>query len=578
MQNPDVARAFDEVADLLEIKDENPFRVRAYRNAARAIRDFPESVADWVRETRDLTEIPGIGEDLAEKIATLVTTGELPLRKQLLSKLPGGLLDLLRIPGLGPKRVKLLYSKLKVKSAADLATALERGRVTKLKGFGPKMEEKIRAGLGAAQVTERRMLLNEAETQAEALVTYLKEGGGIKEIAVAGSYRRRRETIGDLDILATSADSAKVMRRFVSYPDAAEVLSQGDTRSTIKLRGGLQVDLRAIEPAAYGAGLLYFTGSKAHNVELRQLAQGKDLKLNEYGLFRGTRRVAGKTEEEIYTKLGLEWIPPELREARGEIALAREHRLPKLVELKDIRGDLQMHTNATDGKGTIDEMAAAARQLDYEYIAITDHSKRVTMALGLDPKRLREQWKTIDEWNATGRGLTILKSVEMDILESGKLDLPDDVLAEADYVVATIHYGINQTAKEITSRLVRAAQHPWVDAIGHPTGRILGKREPYPLDFDTLAHACATSGCLLELNGHPERMDLPDTLAASAKQHGVRLVLSTDSHQPTTLPFMKYAVDLARRGGLEAGDILNTRPLAEFRAGLKRAVGGGKGR
>jgi len=572
MQNPDIARAFEEVADLLEIKDENPFRVRAYRNAARTVRDFPEPIADWVRAARDLTEIPGIGEDLAGKIATLVATGELPLRKQLLAKLPSGLLDLLRIPGLGPKRVKLLYSKLRIKSAADLSKALAAGKVTKLKGFGPKMEEKIRAGLGQAQVTERRMLLNEAETQSEAIVAYLKAGGAVRDIEVAGSYRRRRETIGDLDVLVTSSDSPKVMDRFVKYGEVAEVVSHGETRSTVKLRGGLQVDLRAVEPAAYGAALQYFTGSKAHNVELRTIAQDMGYKLNEYGLFKGTRRVAGKTEQEIYAKLGMDWMPPELREARGEIALARAHRLPQLVERADLRGDLQMHTSATDGKGTIDEMAAAARQLGYEYIAITDHSKRVTMALGLDPKRLREQWKAIDAWNAGATGLTILKSVEMDILENGALDLPDDVLAEADYVVATIHYGIDQPEREITRRLVSAAQHPFVDAIGHPTGRILLKREPYRVAFDALARAAAQSGCLLELNGHPERMDLPDTLAAAAKQLGARFVLSTDSHQPNNLTFMKYAVDLARRGGLEAADILNTRPLAEFRKGLKRAA------
>src|SRR6266550_413925 len=574
MQNPDIARAFEEVADLLEIKDENPFRVRAYRNAARTVRDFPEPIADWVRTDRDLTEIPGIGEDLAEKIAALVTTGELPLRKQLLAKLPSGLLDLLRIPGLGPKRVKLLYSKLKIKSAADLSKALAAGKVTKLKGFGPKMEEKIRAGLGQAQVTERRMLLNEAETQSEAIVAYLKAGGAVRDIEVAGSYRRRRETIGDLDVLVTSSDSPKVMDRFVKYGEVAEVVSHGETRSTVKLRGGLQVDLRAVEPAAYGAALQYFTGSKAHNVELRTIAQDMGYKLNEYGLFKGTRRVAGKTEQEIYARLGMDCMPPELREARGEIALARAHRLPKLVERADIRGDLQMHTSATDGKGTIDEMAAAARQLGYEYIAITDHSKRVTMALGLDPKRLREQWKTIDAWNAKHEGLTILKSVEMDILENGQLDLPDDVLEEADYVVATIHYGIEQPEREITRRLVEAAQHPFVDAIGHPTGRILLTREPYRVAFDALARAAAAAGCLLEINGHPERMDLPDTLAAAAKQLGVRFVLSTDSHQPNNLTFMKYAVDLARRAGLEAADILNTRPLAEFRKGLKRAATG----
>ncbi len=579
MQNPDIARLFDEVADLLEIQDANPFRVRAYRNAARTIRDYPEPLADLVHEgTKDLTEIAGIGEDLAEKIAEIVGTGELKLHKQLATKLPAGLLDLLRIPGLGPKRVKLLHKKLKVKSAADLARALDGGKVQKLKGFGPKMEEKMRAGLGQAQVTERRLLLNEAETQANAIVAYLQAGGGIREIEVAGSYRRRRETIGDLDVLVTSADSAKVMSRFVHQPEVREVVSQGETRATVKLAGGLQVDLRAVEPAAYGAALQYFTGSKAHNVELRKVAQEQGYKLNEYGLFKGTRRVAGKTEEEIYAKLGLDWMPPELREARGEIALARAHRLPHLVERTDVRGDLQMHTKATDGQATLEEMADASRALGYEYIAITDHSKRVTMAHGLDPKRLRQQWKAIDAWNAASRegkgggGFTVLKSIELDILESGKLDLPDDVLAEADYVVATIHYGINQTKKELTRRLVGAAEHRWIDAIGHPTGRLLRKREPYPLDFDALARACVAAGCLLELNGHPERMDLPDILAAAARQLGARFVLSTDSHQPNNLQFMKYAVDLARRAGLEAGDILNARPLAEFRKGLKRAT------
>ena len=572
MQNPDIARLFDEVADLLEIQDANPFRVRAYRNAARTIRDFPEPLADLVHDgTKPLTEIPGIGDDLAEKITEIVTTGELSLHKQLAKKLPAGLLDLLRIPGLGPKRVKLLHKKLKVKSAADLAKALDAGKVQKLKGFGPKMEEKLRAGLGQAQVTERRMLLNEAETQAGATVAYLEAAGGIDQIAVAGSYRRRRETIGDLDILVTSDASAAVMDRFTRYGEVAEVISKGDTRATVKLRGGLQVDLRAVEPAAYGAALQYFTGSKAHNVELRKIAQEQGYKLNEYGLFKGTRRVAGKTEEEIYAKLGLDWMPPELREARGEIALAREHRLPHLVELGDVRGDLQMHTAATDGKATIDEMAHAARALGYQYIAITDHSKRVTMARGLDARRLRGQWRAIDEWNGASKGFTILKSVELDILESGKLDLPDDVLAEADYVVATVHYGLNQSEKELTRRLVGAAEHPLVDAIGHPTGRLLGKREPYALDFEALTRACVDAGCLLELNGHPERMDLPDTLAAAARRHGARFVLSTDSHQPGNLAFMRYAVDLARRAGLEAGDILNTRPLAEFSKALKRA-------
>ena len=572
MQNSDIARVFDEVADLLEIQDANPFRVRAYRNAARTIRDYPDALAELVRAgTKDLTDIPGIGEDLAEKIAAIVTTGELPLHRQLAAKLPAGLLDLLRIPGLGPKRVKLLYKKLKVKSAADLARALDGGKVERLKGFGPKMVQKMRAGLGQAQTTARRLLLHEAEAVATALVAYLEAGGAVEQIAVAGSYRRRRETIGDLDLLVTSKDSAHVMRHFVHYAEVAAVLSQGDTRATVKLGGGLQVDLRAVEPAAYGAALQYFTGSKAHNVELRKIAQEHGYKLNEYGLFQGTRRIAGRTEEEIYATLGLDWIPPELREARGEIALARTHQLPQLVQLSDIRGDLQMHTSATDGQATIDEMAHAARALGYEYIAITDHSKRVTMAHGLDARRLREQWRAIDEWNAASRGFTILKSVELDILETGKLDLPDEVLGEADYVVATIHYGLTQSEAQLTRRLVRAAEHPAIDTIGHPTGRRLGQREPYPFDFDALVRACAATGCLLELDGHPERMDLPDTLAAAAQRHGVQFVLSTDSHQPGNLAFMKYAVDLARRGGLEARDVLNTRSLAQFKQGLKRA-------
>ena len=570
MQNPDIARLFDEVADLLEIKDENPFRVRAYRNAARVVRDYPRPLVDEVRREADLTEIPGIGEDLAEKIGQIVATGELPLHRQLAAKLPAGLLDLLRIPGLGPKRVKLLYTKLKVKSAADLAKALDLGKVKALAGFGPKMEQNIRAGLGQALHVERRLLLPDAETHARAILAHLQAGGGLADLEVAGSYRRRRETIGDLDVLATATDQQRVIEQFVGYGEVAKVVSRGETRVTVQLRGGLQVDLRVVEPAAYGAALLYFTGSKAHNVELRQIAQDQKYKLNEYGLYRGTRRVAGKTEAEVYAKLGLDWIPPELREARGEIALARAHKLPTLVTLEEIRGDLQMHTTASDGEGSLGEMADGCRARGYAYCAITDHSKRVSMAMGLDAKRLRTQWKAIDAWNAAAGDFTILKSVELDILENGKLDLPDDVLRDADYVVASIHYGMNQKEKELTRRVIGAIRHPHVDAIGHPTGRRVGKRESFPLDFDTVAQAAADHGCLLELNGHPERMDLPDTLAAAARTRGVRFVLSTDSHHVNNLHFMRYAVDLARRAGLERGDVVNTLPLEEFRKTLKR--------
>ncbi len=572
MQNPDIARLLDEVADLLEISEANPFKVRAYRNAARTVRDHPDPLAELVREGFDLTDLPGIGEGIADEIGALLAKGEMPQRRALMRKLPRGLLDLLRIPGLGPKRVKLLYDKLKVKSVADLATALARGKVEALRGFGPTMVEKIRAGTGQAARTERRLALHDADPYAHGLVEYLRGGGGgIGAIEVAGSFRRRRETIGDLDVLVTAAAPDEVMARFTQYPDVKRVVSQGPTRATVKLAGGLQVDLRAVEPEAYGSALLYFTGSKAHNVELRTIAQAKQLKLNEYGLYEGTHRIAGRTEEEVYAKLGLDWIPPELREARGEIELARTHRLPTLITLEDIRGDLQMHTEASDGKATIAAMAAAARALGYAYIAITDHSKRVSMS-GLDAKALRAQWRAIDRLNAgsEARGPRVLKSVEMDILEDGRLDLPDDVLAEADYVTATIHYGLKQTERQITDRLLGAIANRWVDAIGHPTGRIVNSREAYRLDFDAVARAAAAAGCLLEINGS-ERMDLPDTLAAAAKKLGVRFVLSTDAHDERQLGNMRFAVSVARRAGLEAADVLNTRPLEEFVTGLRRA-------
>ena len=569
MQNPDISRLFEEVADLLEIQGENPFRVRAYRTAARTIADLPDPLVDRVQEGADLTELPGIGADLADKIATIIKKGSLPLHSQLVKKLSPGVLDLLRIPGLGPKRVKLLRDRLKVKSAAQLDKALASGKVGTLPGFGPKMVEKIRAGLGRADMKERRWVLHDVEPHAVALVRWLEAGGTVTAIAVAGSYRRRRETIGDLDILVTTKAPAKTIERFTTYPDAGSVTAKGETRAAITLRGGLQVDLRVVDPDEYGAALLYFTGSKAHNIELRQRAIDRGWKLSEYGLFKSERRLAGRTEADVYAKLDLAEIPPELRESRGEVALAAQGPLPPLITRADIRGDLQMHTDASDGKAKLADMVAAARALGYAYIAITDHGPRMSMS-GLAPRRLRAQWKTIDKLNATLEGFRVLKSVEMDILENAKLDLPDDVLAEADYVVATIHFGLSQPPQQITERLLAAIACRWVDAIGHPTGRIVGERDGYALDFDAVAKAAAQAGCLLEINGS-ERMDLPDTLAAAAKLAGCRLVLSTDAHDPHELQDMRYAVDVARRAGLAAGDVLNTRPLAAFLQGLRRS-------
>ncbi len=571
MQNAEIARLLSDVADLLEISAGNPFKVRAYRNAARTVADHADPIAELVSGGEfDLTDLPGIGGGIAKEITALVATGTLPQRQQLVATIPPGLLDLLHIPGLGPKRVKLFHEKLKVNSVADLKDALEQGKIAKLQGFGPKLLDKIREGVsGAAVGAPKRMVLHEAEQYARAIVEYLKAGGGIDAIDVAGSFRRRRETIGDLDIVVSCKNAAAVIQRFTKFAEVKEVVSHGDTRSTVKLSSGLQVDLRVVEPAAFGAAMQYFTGSQAHNIELRKIAQAKKLKLNEYGLYRGSKSIAGRTEADVYGALDLEWIPPELREGRDEIALAEAHKLPTLVTLEEIRGDLQMHTDASDGKATLAEMVEAARATGYAYIAITDHSPRTSMA-GQTPAELRTQWKAIDRLNERLQNFRVLKSVEMDILESGKLDLSDDVLADADYVVATIHYGLKQSERQLTDRLLGAIDNRWVDAIGHPTGRIVPVRPSYPLEFDVVAKAAANAKCLLEINGS-ERMDLPDTLAAAAKAHGVRFVLSTDAHNQRELGFMRFAVAVARRAGLTAADILNTRPLPEFVKGLRRS-------
>ncbi len=573
MQNAEIARLLSDVADLLEISAGNPFKVRAYRNAARTVADHPDPIAELVSGGEfDITELPGIGGGIAKEITALVETGTLPQRQQLVATLPPGLLDLLRISGLGPKRVKLFHEQLKVNSVADLKDALEKGLIASLPGFGPKLLEKIREGVAdTATTAQKRMVLHEAEQYARAIVEYLKAGGGIDEIDVAGSFRRRKETIGDLDIVVTCAPAkaAAVIQRFGKFNEVTQVAAQGDTRATVRLSSGLQVDLRVVEPSCFGAAMQYFTGSQAHNIELRKIAQAKKLKLNEYGVFRGSKCIAGRTEQDVYAALGLDWIPPELRENRGEIALAKAHELPQLVTLEEIRGDLQMHTDASDGKATLAEMIEAARKLGHAYIAITDHSPRTSMA-GQTPAEIRAQWKAIDRLNQEMRGFRVLKSVEMDILENGKLDLPDDLLAEADYVVATIHYGLKQSERQLTDRLLAAIESRWVDAIGHPTGRIVPERPSYPLDFDVVAKAAANAKCLLEINGS-ERLDLPDTLAAAAKGHGVRFVLSTDAHNTRELGFMKFAVAVARRAGLEAGDIANTRPLPEFLKGLRRS-------
>ncbi len=542
MENPEVAQLFEEIADLLEIQNANPFRVRAYRNAARTVRDL----AQPLKEMTALDELPGIGKDLAEKITTILKTGDLPMRQELYGQVPKGLLELLKVPGLGPKKARALYEELQIDSLDKLRQAAEQHRISVLKGFGTKTEEKILQSLQHLAETGKRFYLAEAKVFADAVVRHLQQTPGVKHLEVAGSFRRRRETVADLDLLATCKEPGPVMDRLAEYEAVAEVMARGPTKMTVRLRNGLQMDLRVVPEESYGAALVYFTGSKAHNIVIRRMAQERDLKINEYGVFRDTKAVAGLTEADVYKTIDLPWIPPELREDRGEIALAQQGRLPKLLELNDLHGDLHMHTNATDGRASLEEMVEAAKKRGHDYIAITDHSKRVTMARGLDAHRLREQWKAIDKLVGTVNGITILKGVEMDILEDGRMDLPDDVLAEADWVIASIHYGQSQPRNKITKRLLNAIANPYVNVIGHPTGRLIGQRKGYDLDLDAVLKAAADHGCMMELNSQPSRLDLDDVALMAAKDRGIPIVISTDAHATEELSFLEFGVYQAR--------------------------------
>jgi DNA polymerase (family 10) len=566
VQNAEIAAMFDQTADLLEIKGENQFRVRAYRKAARTIEGLPQSVRGMLAAKADLSELPGIGKDLAGKIVDIVKTGNFNLLDQLKKELPGEVGDMAALPGLGPKRIKLLYTKLRVRTLDDLRRAIKAGRLHKLRGFGAVMEQKL-AGALAKPVAEKRFKLAVAEAEAEALVNFLRDDG---RVVVAGSFRRRRETVGDLDILVTSQHGAAVGDKLVTYENVASVLAHGPTRATVVLRSGLQVDVRAVPEESYGAALLYFTGSKAHNIALRGIANDCKWKLNEYGLFSGKRRIAGASEEEVYDKLGLAYVPPEMREDRGEIALAKAGQLPHLVSVADIRGDLHAHSDWTDGTAPIVEMAAAAQACGYEYMALTDHSRRVTMAHGLDPARVARQIREVDKLNAKLKGFTVLKGIEVDILKDGSLDLPDSTLEKLDVVVASVHSFFDLPREVQTERMVRAMQNGHVSIVGHPTGRLIGEREPYEIDMDRVLSAARDLGCFLEINAEPDRLDLNDLHAYAAKSKGVKLAVSTDAHSVNAFRYIRYGIDQARRGWLTADDVINTRPLAELRKLLKR--------
>jgi len=571
MTNAELAAVFDQIADLLEFRDENPFRVRAYRNAARTIRDLPEAAAQIAADPqRKLSDLEGIGKDLAGKMATLLGGGSLAMLDELLKEVPESVLTLMRIPGLGPKRVAALHKQLHVNTLDDLRAACQAHQVRDLHGFGAKTEEAILAGLDFAAQAEERVLWAEADQSVQEILAHMRDCPALEQIAPAGSYRRGRETVGDLDLLAVAADSAAVMDHLARYAGLAEVTARGATKLSARLAGGLGLDLRVVPAESFGAALQYFTGSKAHNIVLRGLANARGLKINEYGVFRGAEQIAGRTEEEVYGALGLPCFPPEVREARREFEWAQAGPLPRLVELADIRGDLHLHSTWTDGTASIADMAEAAKQLGRKYIAVTDHSKRVTMVNGLDASRLREQWADIDRLNERLRGITVLRGVEVDILERGGLDLDDRVLAEADWVVASIHYGQNQSREQITRRAIEALENPHVCALAHPTGRMLTKRKPYEIDMDAVMRAARQHGKMLELNAHPLRLDLDDVACAAAKNLGIPVVISTDAHRPEGLQAMRYGVLQARRGGLGKDDVANTRTWPQLKKLLGR--------
>jgi DNA polymerase (family X) len=568
--NSDIARCLDKLADLIELDGGNPFRIRAYRNAARVVGELPRNVLAMAAAGEDLAELPGIGKDLAEKIETLAETGHIAVLDEMEQKTPPGLLALLDVPGLGPKRVRLLYDRLGIRSLADLVAAAKAGKIHEVAGFGAKIEQRILQEAEKRAAVAPRIKRPIAEDVAEPLLCYLRAAEAVRQATVAGSYRRRKETVGDLDILiAATAPRAGIIDRCVAYEDVAQVLAKGPTRSSVMLKNGMQVDLRVVSEANYGAALMYFTGSKAHNIVLRGIAAARGLKLNEYGLFEGDRRIAAKTEEEVYRRLDLPYIEPELREDHGEIEAARQAKLPHLVTLADIRGDLHVHTTESDGHASLDEMAAAAQEHGYRYIAITDHSKRVTVVHGLDANRLAQQIDAIAKLNGTLSDFVVLSSVEVDILEDGRLDLPDTILRRLDFVVAAVHAAFDLPRAKQTARLLKAMDNRYVGIIAHPTGRLIDERGGLDLDIERVLAGARERGVALEINGQPDRLDLNEWHCKLAKDIGVKLVVSTDAHSTAELSFMRYAIDQARRGWIEPDDLINTRDLAGLREVLR---------
>jgi DNA polymerase (family 10) len=571
VHNADIAAIFEQIAELLEIQGANPFRVRAYHNAARTVSEFGREFTALIAAGQDVPHLPGIGKDLSGKIHEIATTGRCALLDRLRGELPPALTELLVIPGLGPKRVRTLHEALGVDTVAQLRAAAEAGHIRTVPGFGAKTEQRILQHLRAqAAAPETRMLLPVAAQYAEALADWLRGAPQVQQLEIAGSYRRRRETVGDIDILVASDAPAPVMQRFTGYDEVRQILGQGSTRASVLLACGLQVDLRVVEPAAFGAALHYFTGSRAHNIAIRKRAQARGLKINEYGVFRGKARVAGETEESVFAAVDLPWIAPELREDRGEIAWAARAPLPRLIERADLKGDLHCHSRASDGNATLEELAAAARAAGLTYLAITEHSQRLTVAHGLDTARLLQQCEAIDALNARLDGIVLLKGIEVDILEDGRLDLPDEVLGQLDIVIGAVHSHFDLSPARQLKRLMRAMDHPHLHVLAHPGCRELGKRPPIELDWLRLVRHARRRGCFLELNAQPKRLDLTDVHARMAREEGVLVAISSDAHTVDDFNNLDYGIGQARRGWLEAADVLNTRPLDALREVLRR--------
>ena len=570
ISNQDIAKMFENLADLLEIKGANPFRIRAYRNGARVIDDLSRPITELIEGGEDLTELPGIGKELANKIARIVETGGLSQLAELEAEMPAGMYDLLKIPGLGPKKIKSLYQELEIGSVEQLKKAAESQQIRKLKGFGKKTEQNILDEIRNKSWDTGRIRIDDAEKIARSYKKHLEKANGAIELAVAGSLRRRKETAGDLDILAVCEKGSDIMERFVGYENVEKVVSRGNTRSTTVLNDGLHVDLRVVPEESFGAALQYFTGSKAHNVAVRKIAGKQGLKINEYGVFRGDDRVAGKTEEEIYALLGMPFIEPELREDRGEIEAAAKNELPRLVRAEDILGDLHCHTDESDGRRTLEEMVRAAYEKGYRYLAVSNHSKSLTIAHGLDEKRLEKEIEQIDALQEQYKDFTILKSIEVDILKDGSLDLSDDVLKKLDFRICSVHSEFKLSRKKQTERIIRAMDNPYFSILGHPTGRLINQRKAYDVDLERVMEAAKERGCYLELNAHPQRLDLDDTACRRAREMGIKVAISTDAHGIGHLEHMRFGVGQARRGWLGPEDVLNAYQWKDLKKLLKR--------